>query len=163
MIPPCLENSNEFQWMAESERHDFKARLAYCIEILEKLRLLPDPSDKCFFSELDDIELDVYSVMSLGGISPYQVHSSWTFNCKRETMFQALPVDFENFLACPVPGPRSSPSQDRNWLHKFCNNLEGVFRAFEHAEIFDDAIANRIAVDVMMAMLLQYSGNKRLG
>jgi hypothetical protein len=163
MIPFCLANSDDFQGLTGEARDDFEARLICCAEILEKLQSLPDPADEAFLAELDDMELDVYSVMSLGNsISPWQVHT-WTFDCVRKRMLQALPADFERFIACPVPGLWSSPSQDRDWLHDFGNGLNNLFHAFAHAEVFDGAVANCIAIDIMMAMLLQYCGSKRLG
>lgn len=162
MIPFCLEKSDEYQGLTDRQRRAFEARLAHCVEIQETLRNLIDSSDLLLADSLDDVELDAFSVMSLRSpdesVSPYLVHSSWTQYCSPENMSNAISEHLKSFVNAPIPGSNGR----KNWLRGWADQVSDAVHRFQCAETFDAAVANCIAIDLLMTMILQFAAMRRV-
>jgi hypothetical protein len=83
-LPDALLLSNDYVALNTDQRESFLARIMHCMEIAAAAEIAASQTGNEFLSGIDDIELDAFSVMSSSSdiarsVSPYLVHSSWTF------------------------------------------------------------------------------------
>lgn len=162
-LPDAIASSDDFLRLDEPQQKAFAARLRYIEEIPVKLddwigcSVTPD-NIKSF---IDRIELDLMINLGTPGaaekcVSPWLLHSSWTFDTSSRAMRRALGDAFLAELALPLPGLFCSLIEFGEWLSRLRANLMRSLDAFYDSKSFDSAMAHLIAVDVSLSQM--YSG-----
>jgi hypothetical protein len=168
LIPQCISSSFEFLELNDARRRDLEAKVNYCREVEKKLgKWLTDRTDT-LESLLDDLELDGFSILSTGfgdtdnHISAYLFHSSWTFECQKETLNELISSKIKKLLGKPLPSFNASADEIVTWLQEWATALAAANKTFITAQSFELAIATMITIDSMLLAMLSVTTAARL-
>lgn len=166
VIPIELLESEDYKALSTKEKENFSARLRYCDEIVEKACLAVTVSDSDLLEAIDDIELDALSILSLGDVqtkvSPYRIHSSWTFECDRQAMVQYVVPDAAQFLGSGSSALMASSKNAKEWLLKWCHVLRLSLSKFGTSSSFTEAVTHLIVIDALVSSYLIFAATARL-
>lgn len=159
-IPAALVDSDEFRNLNQAQQQNFSARLYYIEEICLKSQewLQFREGFESLSSFIDEIELDL--LINIGNdekdssISPWLIHSSWTFNTSAQCMLDCV----SDCLTCDAVevdiGFNCDELEFSDWLKKHIDCIRLLLDKFYVAHSFDCAIGNLIAIDICMITLL---------
>lgn len=167
-LPPALLQSDDYAALNDEQRRNFLARLRYCEEVAEKAITAERAQDLDLLDAVDDIELDVLSILSGFGevdstVSLYKVHSSWTFECDRRAMAALVPSDAADFLRQPHIGLTASAPEAVAWLARWGRALNTALDCLAAATSFTAAVTHLIVVDALVSSYLAFAACVRLG
>lgn len=166
VIPSALLESEDYKELNAKEQFNFVARLRYCDEIAVKGAEAAAIQDSELLDAIDDIELDALSIMSLGDIdtqvSPYKIHSSWTFECNRQAMAQLVVADAAKFLGSAPLGMDASSEETKDWLYKWSQAIQSTLKYFAASSSFTEVITHLIVIDALVSSYLVFAATARL-
>jgi hypothetical protein len=167
-IPSSLLESEDYRALNVEQQKNFKAKINYCDEIAEKGIVAANLDEAELRHAVDDIELDALSIMSGFGnvdteVSMYKIHSSWTFECKRDEMAQYVGRDTDEFLETPTIGLAASPSEVKIWMARWGHILGSTIRNFKSASSFTEAVTHLIVMDSLVSFYLVFAARARIG
>ncbi len=167
-LPPALLQSVDYAALNDEQRRNFLARLCYCEEVAEKAITAAQAQDLDLLDAVDDIELDVLSILSGFGdvdsaVSLYKVHSSWTFECDRRAMAALVPPDAANFLRQSPIGLTASTAEAVAWLDRWGHALSTTLDCLAVATSFTAAVTYLIVADALVSSYLAFAACMRLG
>lgn len=166
-LPPAFLESEEYKALNVEQRSNFAARLRYCAEIAVKGANAANAEGAELLDAIDDIELDATSIMSgfsdvEATVSPYQVHSSWTFECDRRAMAGCVAADAASFLETIRIRLDASHDDARNWLRTWAEVLRLTLNRFGAASSFTEAVTSLIVADALVCLYLVFAATARL-
>jgi hypothetical protein len=166
-LPLALLSSDDFCALNAEQQQSFAARLRHCLEIAESGLEAAKEQDSTLLDAIDDIELDALSIMSAfsdtkTAVSPYIVHSSWTFECDRQAMSAHVGAEATEFLGAASLQLSASYSDVRSWLQRWARVLQAVLGRFAAARSFTEAITQLIVIDALVAAYLAFAATVRL-
>jgi len=162
-FPKSLWNVDSFEELTESQRNNMASRLRHIEDTLaaiESIREIPVGTSESehAYSVVDSVELDLMILLSVPSdreqVSPWQVHSSWTFNTSAAQMLTVLPPQLTTYLQEPLPSISSTVSDFVAWAIKSAGVLRFVLEAFYTATDIHAALAALVAIDVCIGQLL---------
>ena len=167
IIPYVLMESVDYVALTDAQRNNFTAKLRYCEETVEKASSAVNLPDDDLFDVIDDIELDLLSIMSglsdvKNSVSPYQVHSSWTFEVDRQMMIKYVESDIAVFLGGPPISFGASNDEIRAWLGRWSKTLKLSLDRFVGSSSFTEAVAYLILIDAIIFSYLVSAAIMRL-
>lgn len=166
VIPVNLLESEDYKALSAKQQENFSARLHYCDEIAAKAICAETVLDSDLLEAIDDMELDALSVLSLGDVqtqvSPYIVHSSWTFDCERQAMSQYVVPDAVEFLSSPSSSLMISSKNAREWLRKWGQVLRLSLSKFGTSSSFTESVTHLIVIDALVSSYLIFASTARL-
>lgn len=157
-IPSVLTSSDEFRTLNEVQKQNFVSRLRYIEEICLKSHdwLKSRETFESIADFVDHIELDLFVNLAVGeesrSVSPWLVHSSWTFDSSPQSMLTFLPEclvedSFQIHFRC-------DESEFLDWLKTRIDCMQLLLDTFYDADSFDCAIGCLIGIDVCISTLL---------
>lgn len=161
VLPATVHSSNDFKALDERAQQAFITRLKHIAEIGEKIAELNSDSyeSEALLYQLEDIELDCFATMSLhsehkGYVSPWLLHSSWTFECTSKGLFQS--IDSVTLAALKEPGVALEVSTGEfvSWVKVRGELIQTQLRALMNASGFCSAVAAMICIDAILASLI---------
>jgi hypothetical protein len=166
-IPSVLLASADYSALNDQQRRNFLARLHHLEEVAEKAIDATQIQGFDFLGVVDDIELDVLSILSGFGevsstVSIYTVHSSWTFECDHGAMAALVPLDAADFLAQPPIGLQASEEEAVAWMELWGNTLLKVLDCLSVATSYTAAVTYLITIDALVASHVQFAACVRL-
>lgn len=166
-IPFALFESDDYNALNDEQKRSFANRLQYSYEIASKGTIAEKLDGRDLLHIIDDIELDAMSVMSLSAniettVSPYQVHSSWTFECDRRAMAGYIAMDAANFLMSPCLDIGASYEDIKCWLRKWVEALNLTLEHFSLSKSFTEAVTHLIVADALISSYLVFAATIRL-
>jgi hypothetical protein len=167
-LPLALLQSDDYGALNDEQRRNFLARLRYCEEIAEKAVAAAQMQDLDLLDAVDDIELDVLSILSGFGevdstVSIYKVHSSWTFECDRRSMAAFVPSAAVDFLRQPPIGLTACAAEVVAWLDRWGRALRTSLDCLTAATSFTAAVTQLIVVDALVSSYVAFAACVRLG
>jgi len=160
-LPAALVESDEFRQLNGKQAQNFSARLGYVAEVIATARefLSGGVENEPLSAFLDGLELDtvsanVFSTHLEEHQQNYLVHSSWTFTCTPEVLFQAVKEVPAVVNPPAINTSIASESAVKQWLRNLIDGMAVALRRFHEAPSFCVAIANLIAVDALLSELL---------
>jgi hypothetical protein len=152
ILPAVIIRSNDYVALSSRQRNNFAGRLYYCKEIAEKAANAISVQDSDLLGEIDDIELDAQSIMSSsdGSVSPWLIHTSWTFEADNQLMIQYVESDVAEFLRNPPIGFEASKDDIRVWLRHWSKMLTLLLNRFSKSSSFTEAIVHLILIDAVV-------------
>lgn len=166
MIPTCVKESDDYKNLTDKERLNFENRLHFCVEISLNVKQFVDTKDVARNGFLDDVEVDTYSLFSTyhspDSLSPWLMHSSWTCFSDREAMRSEISDEFNNFVKEAAPGVDDDVEYFVDWYRKWLLVFNGALNGFQQSKTFDAALAQCIALDALMSMLILSTAIARL-
>jgi len=166
-FPSAFLNASDVKASSPRQIANFAKRLDYIAEITETIMSEPVIVGADEFREfLSDLELDVSvnhnSPPSEEYIAPWLVHSSWTFDLTSSELRAGLSEILERALEEGAPLLNSNRVQFSNWLKDLGIGLREALDSFYDATSYSAALANLIAMDVLLAKLLAGLSSSRL-
>lgn len=166
-LPSSLLASDDYRALNDSQQQAVEARLCHCMEIAANGLNAATEQDAGLLEAIDDIELDALSIMSISldtekTVSPYIVHSSWTFECDRQAMTAYVTADTAEFLGALSLPITASHDDVRGWLKKWAQILQSVLVRFMAASSFTESIVQLIVIDALVAAYLVFAASVRL-
>lgn len=166
-LPEALVSCDEFAELNETQRRNYRARLRYIEEITLKIDEWVNGRETDFFAFLDSIELDLYINQGAPAdpanhVSAWLVHTSWSFETSAAQMSRFLSPDLRAQIEMAQPHLDAHIEQFRAWMkgqnEALKVTLDGLFRAAS----FHDAMANQLAIDVLLLNVLSGVAKARL-
>lgn len=159
LLPATLLASDDYVALNDEQRRNFAARLRYCEEIAEKANDAASAPDNDLFDAIDDIELDALSIMSLSSdvhasVSPYKVHSSWTFEADHQMMALHVGSDIAEFLGASPIELGASNDEIRAWLQQWSQMLGLSISRLAGSSSFTEAVVHLILIDAVVSSYL---------
>lgn len=163
-LPQALVQSSDYQELSERERQNFVARLRYIEEIPFKVREMAEVPTTSHVNEemiafLDRIELDL--MINIGStkqaseqVSPWLVHTSWTFETSATAMVKSLNRDSLRALGSPLPAVCCTVGEFMEWISSVARELAILLDAFYSSKSFDNAMGNVLLMDACLARML---------
>lgn len=160
-LPAVLTRSDVWIDLNEVQQKNFAARLNYFEEICTKCNewLFEQGvfSDNLDF--LDQIERDLLvnlpSSQPERTVSPWLIHSSWTFDTTPAELLDALPQEVAPLLSDTEIGFACSESEFRGWLEQRVESFRILMEGFYGSERFSEMIACLIGLNVSLCSMLQ--------
>lgn len=166
-LPDALTTSADYVALSKDQARAFGARLAHCAELAEVVRSHATIEPTSLRQLVDDIELDVTSLLSntsdlQEGVSVYRVHSSWTFECDRARMPDYISADALKVLQQPSFSGKLSSGEIHEWLMAWACALKDCLCRLSLSIQFTDAVTQVIVIDALLASALVFSSGARL-
>lgn len=166
-LPSTLLSSEDYRALGAEQQQSFAARLRHCEEIAEVGLNAANEQDSGLLEAIDDIELDALSIMSAFSdpkttVSPYSIHSSWTFECDRQAMTTHVGADAAEFLGASSLQLNASYADVKNWLQRWARVLKASLGRFTASSSFTEAIAQLIVIDALVCSYLVFAATVRL-
>jgi hypothetical protein len=159
LLPLSLTRSNDYAALSDMQRQSLTGRLLHAHELVEGSLRGANTTGDARRQAVTDLELDAMAILGIGSapeesVSAWKVHSSWTFECSDRRL--ADYIDPAVFAAATVPqvAPQPSLLDVSSWLRRWSVALQGTFAKFSAAKEFCEAIAQLIAIDLLVAALL---------
>jgi hypothetical protein len=159
LVPRALRESADYEALTAKQRAGLSGRLLHAHELVEGALLGANTTGDARRQAITDLELDAMAILGVGSapdesVSAWTVHSSWTFECSDRRL--ADYIDPAVFGAATVPhGPSQLSSLEISpWLRRWSVALQGTFGKFSAATGFCEAIAQLVAIDLLIAALL---------
>lgn len=108
---------------------------------------------------MSDLELDATAVIGIGGdpektVSAWKVHSSWTFECSEHRLADYIDPSVVAAAVAPQIDVHTFPVDVSHWLRRWSVALQSTFKKLSTAQLFCEAVAQLIAIDLLIAALL---------
>jgi hypothetical protein len=166
-LPEVLLASADFVALNMHQRKSFADRIANCLELSKASQNAVDQLDADFFSLLDDIELDIYSDFGASSnvedaVSPYRVHSSWTFECDKKALSSYMPDTVARFLSSVAFSTTWHPDDLKRWTAQLGVVLQEALVKLAESSSFTEAVAHLIAINALLAKFLVFASSVRL-
>jgi hypothetical protein len=166
-LPSVLLQSADYKVLNAEQRRNFEQRLWTCEDLAVAGVNAAATADHELLGAIDDIQLDVLSLMSDFGVpessvSAYKIQSSWTFECDRQTMAQYVTPQVGDFLRSPLIGVHASNAEARKWLANWANFVRLTLDSFAVSSTFTEAITHLIVIDALLAAFLVFAASFRL-
>ena len=166
-LPKILEMSDRYQDANELQKKNLRGRFQFIEQITLEIAEWLGRTETDFDAFLDRIELHLAINQGApsdaeSSVSAWLIHTSWTFETSSHKMRQELRDDLANEL------DRSPPSIDVNlvrfdqWLNRQNSALISALADFRASKTIDAALANFIAIDVLLLNLLTGATRARL-
>ncbi len=156
-LPAALTSSLDYEALTELQRRGLTMRLNLFDEAAEKAHVISGPPD--LIHDLDDIELDVLTLLSVGTpsetVSAYKIHSSWTFECEfgRNHSENELMQILSSSSFTDAAG---SESASIAWVKNWGRQLRSAMNAFYIAESFTSAVSQLMIADALAALYVVF-------
>jgi hypothetical protein len=166
-LPDALLLSNDYVALNTDQRESFLARIMHCMEIAAAAEIAASQTGNEFLSGIDDIELDAFSVMSSSSdiarsVSPYLVHSSWTFESDKVGLSAQVDKVRAEFLSSASFLLHSSEAEMKSWLGKWASIMRATRDRFERSLTYTEVVAQLIVMNALVALVLVFSAAARL-
>jgi hypothetical protein len=159
LLPLSLTRSNDYVALTDKQRESLTARLLHTHELVDGSLRGANTTGDVRRQVVTDLELDAMAILGVGSapeesLSAWKVHSSWTFECSECRL--ADYIDPGVFAAATVPqvALQFPPLDISSWLRRWSVELQGTFTKLSAAKVFCAAIAQLIAIDLLLAALL---------
>lgn len=170
LLPPSLLANADYRTLNRSQQANLLARLKHCNELALAGLDAARHSQATLLEAIDDLELDALSIMSVGArseaveqeVSPYRIHSSWTFECKRSDLATYVGNEEASFLASSCPGVYASAADFCVWLERWARCLQMALNKLASASSFDESIAQLVVIDALVSLMLVAAAVARL-
>jgi len=167
-IPSVIAECDEYQSLDAEERGALLRRMRDAAQLGDSLFEgsrsggYPD-----FFQFVEDLELDVSHMQEYGSrpgsaLTRWQVHYSWTFYASPQQMRSTLPSLVLDLIDANEP-PSSAPfPATEQWLKDLGRGLTLSVSGIANAQEYPSAVANMIAVDILLGRVLSACYRLRL-
>jgi hypothetical protein len=166
VVPDSLLESEDYKTLNTQQQKNFSARLHYCEEVAAKATCAAKSPDSDLLEAIDEIELDALSILSLGNVqtqvSPYIIHSSWTFECDREAMAQYIVPDVAKILESTSSSLTIGKKDAKDWLYRWAHTLRLSLSRFGASSSFTESITHLIVIDSLVSSYLVFACGSRL-
>ena len=160
-IPDVILNSFDFEGLSQDETKGFQSRLNYLQEVADKAARSYDVSESDLFDHMDNMELDIQSILSLnlerGLSSSYTIRSSWSVTLDRNILHKHLDLKIGNFYEKHTLKISGSICQIRSWLIDWASVMENTLESFTSSTTQEKAITQLILIDALAASFLAFS------
>lgn len=158
-LPDAFLNASDVKARSSVQVTNFAKRLDYITEIAARIILegLTVVELDDFRNFLNDLELDVsvnHHFSSGDDITPWIVHTSWTFDLTARELRSELSKTSLSALQEAIPLLNASRAQFSTWLNTQGVGLREAMDSFYCARSFSNAVANLIAMDIILARIL---------
>jgi|HubBroStandDraft_4_1064222.scaffolds.fasta_scaffold179895_1 hypothetical protein len=159
ILPSALTQSGDFEALSPEQRRGFMGRLLDAHELVDASLHGSKVAGEVLRQTLLDLELDAMTFIGVGdppekAVSAWTVHSSWTFECSDCRLGDYVdPTVFVAAEALQVTLD-ASQAQVSEWLRQWAAALQATFAKLSGAKLFCEAIAQLIAIDMLVASLL---------
>jgi hypothetical protein len=165
-LPTAILSSDDYQSLGAEQQESLTARLRHCAEIAHSGINAANEEDSALLDAIDDIELDALSIMSAFSdvektVSPYRVHSSWTFECDRQAMATHVGREEAEFLRRAPLQLNASHADVRGRLQSWAHALQLALGRFSASSSFTEAIAQLIVIDALLSSYLVFAAIDR--
>ncbi len=161
-LPKALRSLDVVDNLTNEGIREFCGKLQYvqqlgrqAVEFFEK-----DSNESTLVAEfIDSFELDLYANISIGGrreITPWIVHSSWTFETKQDELFKELTRDVIVSIKYPCPEITGSLEETIVFMGTISRALLIALENVFSTNSLQQAIANLIAVDLLLLKMLTH-------
>lgn len=167
-LPQVIVSCDEYLQLSQSQQHNYRARLRYVEEITLKIEEWVSGRETDFFAFLDSVELDLYINQGapIGNgedhVSAWLFHTSWTFETSVQQMSRLISLKLRERIEAPQPGLDATVDQFRAWIDGQNLGLVESLDSFFNSKSFDEALANQIAMDVLLLNILAGTCKARL-
>lgn len=158
-LPEVLTDLREFRDLNVEQAQSVLTRIRLIQEFCLKLQDVhqEDPDDLRF--AIGDLELDAAICLSVSGdpearVSPWLIHTSWTFNTNAKELSGCLSSEARNLLAAPLPGATCSREGFVIWIDSYRGLLNTILDDFFGATTLAQCLASYIAMNLIIAKLL---------
>ena|ERR1700733_1598609 len=158
-LPVCITESSDYQALSKEARHEFAARIKYIAEIPQRISELEGMAgiDDWLFA-LDNIELACLVNLSIrsepkGNVTPWLLHTSWTFECTTRSLATTIGTDFKYLVTHPVPDFDATQDEIMAWVKSMKYGLDRELKNFRSAGDFCNAIGALIKIDIILTQL----------
>jgi len=167
ILPAALVDSADFEALNDSQKRNFTARVNYFAEVAAKAAAAASEPDATLLDSIDDIELDASSIMGVGSnvetaVTPYRIHSSWTFECDRDAMAGHVPSEVASFLATARLAIGLTLQDARTWLQRWAECMHQMLRQLGGSSTFTEAVTDLIVLDALISLFLVFAVAVRL-
>lgn len=166
ILPTALVGSDDYQALPERVRKNLAGSIDYCMEAADKALSAEKLTRGSLLDLIDDIELDAFSILSSGTpetkVSPYRVHSSWTFECDRDEMSSIVVGDFKAFMSQSAAMFGRGEHDLQVWIKEWGAVTKNTLALFEGSGTYTEAVSRLIAIDALMANFLVFAASVRL-
>jgi hypothetical protein len=158
LFPLALTQSDDYRALSPEQRKGLTGRILHAYELVDGSLLGAKASGGEQKEILPELELDAMTLIGPRdpekGVSAYLVHESWTFDCSDCRL--ADYVDPAVFVAAAALQMTvdASPDQVSAWLRQWSAALQATYDKLSSAKVFCEAIAQLIAIDLLVASLL---------
>jgi hypothetical protein len=165
-VPECLLNSENFAALNLTQQRNFSSRLRYIDEIRSTVDGIESLSDTEILDLIDGVELDALSILSLGdretAVSPYIIHSSWTFDCDGQVLLMWVPAVVSEFLASTSSCLVMSKAGAKLWLSNWSRTLQLTLSGFARSSTLPESITHLIVLDAIVSSFLIFAATARI-
>jgi hypothetical protein len=165
-VPDALLTSDEWEGLNEAERREFCGRLNYIQEISTKTNEYLDYGYDDILDILDELELDLFMNLSIKvdkhSVSPWMIHTSWTFGSLSRERLDALSPTIIERLSKTETQFNCSEGDLRDWLRKQTRTLQLLLDNFCDSQNFNVVVSHLIGIDVVLCALLLGVSKQRL-
>jgi hypothetical protein len=159
VLPDALVQSEDFRELNPKQVDNFVARLSYISEVADTIEEALASNDQQARDIMDDVELDVAQLLSVyedpeARVSPWLVHSSWTFSAPARDMRGCLPRVVVDALNQDPPSINGNPAQFTSWLRLQSRGLRISLKSLPDAPSLSAAIGLCIAMDTILSAIL---------
>jgi len=166
-IPAPLLLSDDYSSLNSEQKRNFSARMEYVEEIARAGFDSANVGDNFLLDCIDNIEVDALAIISAfsnpeTSVTPYVVHSSWTFECSRSEMAKMVVLDAEKLLMARSFGFSMSITEVRDWIQCWARALYLTMKKFVDSVSFTEVIVQLIVADALIALFLTFAAMARL-
>jgi hypothetical protein len=165
--PPSLLLSDDYSSLNSAQKKNFMARMEYLEEISRAGFDSANVDDNLLLDCIDNIEVDALAIMSAfsspeTSVTPYSVHSSWTFECNQSDMAKMVVQEAERLLTAPSFSFSMPIKEVRNWIQCWAEALYLTMKKFVNSVSFTEVIVQLIVADALVALFLAFAAMARL-
>lgn len=165
--PVALLHSDDYRVLNDNQKRNFEKRLRTYEDLAAAGVSAAVASDNELLSTIDDMQLDVLSLMSTvvdpdSAVSAYKIQSSWTFECDRRAMPQCIIPQARDFLREPFIGVAASKAEVKKWLKTWASLIHLTLGRFSSSSTYTEAITQLIVIDALLAAYLVFAACFRM-
>jgi len=166
-LPDSLLSSDDYLALSIEQQQSLTARLRHCLEMAHAGLKAANEQLSNLNAAIDDIELDALAIISAysdprKALTPYIVHSSWTFECDRQAMAAHVSADASDFISSSALPLNASSEDVKNWLGRWARVFQASLNRFSAASSFAEAVTQLIVIDTVHACYLPFAAAARL-
>src|SRR4029077_7660026 len=158
LFPLALTQSDDYGALSPEQRKGLAGRILHAHELVEGSLLGGKASRDEQKEILSELELDAMTLIGSRDpekvVSAWQVHASWTFECSDCRLADFVDPDVFVAVAGFQMTVDASPDQVSAWLRQWSAALQATYDKLLSAKVFCEAIAQLIAIDLLVASLL---------
>lgn len=165
-LPSVLTAEDFFQKLGEREIHRLYARLAHIEQIYKEtedwvnLPIEDLKQENAPLDFLDNLELDMAIVQAQcnsendTAITSWLIHSTWLAELPKSELIKGLPPSVLDPICLPQPTLNIDLKNYRSWLAAKNRGLRNAIEMLFSAIDLKDALANLLAIDVLLTDIL---------